>query len=186
MRRIASRPFLLWVMLLAAPAPAAEVTVSATRSGDVLQVDASADIETSLTRAWQVLTDYDHLAAFVPDLELSRVLSRERNSALVEQKGAARLLILSYSMDVQLAVTEYPQERVESRAVAGNFREMRNIYTLEVHQGRVLLRYSGRMVPDFFVPPLIGTYVLRRSVESMFRALVDEIERGQGERRSEQ
>jgi hypothetical protein len=58
---------------------------------------------------------------------------------------------------------------------------MQNTYTLEMRHGRVLMRYSGRMVPDFYVPPLIGTFVLRRSVESTFRALVDEIERVQGE-----
>jgi hypothetical protein len=56
---------------------------------------------------------------------------------------------------------------------------MECIYTLEAGQGRVLLRYTGRMVPDFYVPPLIGTLVLRHSVETSFRALVDEIERRQ-------
>jgi ribosome-associated toxin RatA of RatAB toxin-antitoxin module len=186
MHRIASRPLFLWIVLLAAAAQAAEVTVNAARSGDALQVEASAELEGSLTRAWQVLTDYDRLAAFVPDLQVSRVVSRERNSALVEQRGAARLLFFSYPMDVRLAITEYPRERVESRAVAGNFREMRSTYTLEMREGRVLLRYSGRMVPDFYVPPLIGTLVLRHNVESAFRALVDEIERGQGQPRGEQ
>ncbi|MGH8632843.1 MAG: SRPBCC family protein [Burkholderiales bacterium] len=181
MRRITSRSLFLWIMLLAAVAQAAEVTVSAVRSGEVFQVDASAELEASLSHAWQVLTNYDRLAAFVPDLQVSRVVSRERNSALVEQKGAARLLFFSYPMDLRLAVTEYPRERVESRAVAGNFREMQNTYTLEMRNGRVLLRYLGRMVPDFYVPPLIGTFVIRRSVESTFRALVDEIERVQGE-----
>jgi len=181
MHRFASHPLFLWIMLLAATAQAAEVTVNAARSGDVLQVEASAEFEGSLTRAWQVLTDYDRLAAFVPDLRVSRVVSRERNSALVEQRGAARLLFFSYPMDVRLAITEYPRERVESRAVAGNFREMQSTYTLEMREGRVLLRYSGRMVPDFYIPPLIGTLVLRHHVESAFRALVDEIERGQGD-----
>ncbi|HLF38518.1 MAG TPA: SRPBCC family protein [Burkholderiales bacterium] len=176
----ATRLFVLPLLLLLVPARAAEVTVNAARSGDALQVEASAELVGSLTRAWQVLTDYDRLAAFVPDLQVSRVVSRERNSALVEQKGAARLLFFSYPMDVRLAITEYPRERVESRAVAGNFREMRSTYTLEMREGRVLLRYSGRMVPDFYVPPLIGTLVLRHNVESAFRALVDEIELGPG------
>lgn len=76
-----------------------------------------------------------------------------------------------------VAVTEHPYERVESRAIAGNFREMRSADTLEQRQGRVLLRYTGRLVPDFFIPPLIGTLVLRRNVEERFRAMVEEIER---------
>jgi hypothetical protein len=84
-------------------------------------------------------------------------------------------------MDVRLAVTEYPYERVVSRSVSGNFREMQNAYTLEMRSGEVRLRYSGHMVPDFYVPPLIGTLALRHSVESTFRALVYEMERGPDE-----
>ena len=173
----ATRLFVLPLLLLLVPARAAEVTVNAARSGDALQVEASAELVGSLTRAWQVLTDYGRFAEFVPDLQVSRVLSRERNSVLVEQKGAARLLFWSYPMDVRLAVTEYPYERVESRSVSGNFREMQNAYTLGMRSGQVHLRYSGRMVPDFYVPPLIGTLALHNSVESTFRALVNEMER---------
>jgi len=162
-------------------APGAEVTVDATRHGDVLQVEASAEFEGSLARTWQVLTDYGRFAEFVPDLQVSRVISREGSNAVVEQKGEARLLFFSYPVDVRLAVTEFPHERIVSQAIAGNFREMRCTYTLEMREGRVLLRYSGRLVPDFYVPPLIGTLVLRSHVESTFRALVEEIERGHGD-----
>ena len=97
-----------------------ETSVDATRSGETFRVEASAEFEGSLTRAWQVLTDYGRFAEFVPDLQVSRVLCREHNSVLVEQKGAARLLFWSYPMDVRLAVTEHPYERVESRSVSGN------------------------------------------------------------------
>jgi hypothetical protein len=172
-----ARLFLLPLLALLVPAHAAEITVNTTRSGETLRVEASAEFEGSITRAWQVLTDYGRLAEFVPDLDESRVVSRERNSVVVEQKGAARLLFLSYPMDVRLAITEFPYERVESRSVAGNFREMRNTYKLEARGGQIHLSYSGRMVPDFYVPPLIGTLALQINVESTFRALVSEMER---------
>jgi len=172
-----ARSLLLPLLALLVPAHAAEVTVSTTRTGNALQVQASAEFEGSVARAWQVLTDYGRLTAFVPDLQVSRVVFRERNSALVEQKGAARLLFWSYPMEVRLLVTEYPFERVESRSISGNFREMQNTYTLAMQRGRVSLSYSGRMVPDFYVPPLIGTLALKHNVESTFRALVNEMER---------
>jgi len=169
----------LLLLIVAVSAPAADIVVRASRSGDVLQVEASAELEGSLENAWQVLTDYGRLAEFVPDLQVSRVISRDHNTVVVEQKGEARLLFFSYPIDVRLAITEKPREQVVSRAVAGNFREMQSTYALEARQGRVFLRYSGRLEPDFYVPPLIGTYLLRTNVESMFRALVDEIERQQ-------
>ena len=172
-----ARSILLSWFVLAVPAQAAEIVVHATRNGDALEVVAVAEFEGDIARTWQVLTDYDRIAEYVPTMEVSRVISRERNRAVVEQKGEARVLFFSYPINVRLAVTEHPRERVESRAIAGNFREMRNAYTLEQRQGRVLLRYTGHLVPDFFIPPLIGTLALRRNVEETFRALVEEIER---------
>lgn len=165
----------------AVAAPAAEIAVDVTRSGDTLHVQASAEIEGSVARTWQVLTDYDRLAEIIPDLRVSRIISRQGNLVQLEQKGETRLLFFSFPLDVRLAITEHPRERIVSHAVSGNFRDMRGAYTLEGRKGRVLLRYTGSMIPDFYVPPLIGTWALRHSVQASFRALVDEIERSQSE-----
>ena len=170
-------PRLLLVCLtgFAAAAQGSEVTVHVTRSGEMFHIEASAEFEGTVARTWQVLTDYGRLAEFVPDMQSSRVLSRDGHRAVVEQKGEARVLFFSFPIDVRLAVTEHPYERVVSRAVAGNFREMNNAYSLEAGPGRVQLRYRGTMVPDFYIPPLIGTLALRHNVEATFRALVSEI-----------
>ena len=179
MSPVASRLLLVCVTGFAGAAPGAEVAVHVTRNGDSFSVEASAEFEGTVTRTWQVLTDYGRLAQFVPDLQVSRVLSRQGNRAVVEQKGEARVLFFSYPIDVRLAITEHPNERIVSRAVAGNFREMRGAYSLEAGQGRIVLRYTGHLVPDFFVPPFIGTLALRHNVETTFRALVNEIVRQQ-------
>jgi ribosome-associated toxin RatA of RatAB toxin-antitoxin module len=166
----------LLLVCASAVATAADVSVQATRDGDAVEVEAVAEIPVSLARAWAVLTDYNRLSEFVPDLHESRVVSRQGTSAVVEQKGAARFLFLSYPIEVRLAVTEQPRRRIESRAVAGNFRELRSVYTLEPREGGVRLRYQGRLVPDFQLP-LFHTYVLKSNVEATFRAMVEEIER---------
>lgn len=158
---------------------AADVVVQATRDGDVLLIEATADFEGSVAQAWQVLTDYERLQDFIPNLRLSRVIERRKGVVTVEQKGDARLLIFSYPIEVRLAINEFPPAKVVSRAVGGNFRAMSSVYTLEGKQGKVRLHYSGRMTPDFFVPPLIGTWILRRHVYETFGALVDEIVRQQ-------
>ncbi len=176
MRPIA-RPFLLALLLSAAPAQAAEIVVEVKRSGDVFNVEAHAEFEGSIARAWQVLTDYGRYAEYIPALTHSRILSRKGREVEVEQKGEARMLFFTVPLDVRLAVSEQPYERVASRATAGSFREMRNVYVLEAREGRVLLRYTGRLVPDFHVPPVIGTLAMRHNVEAMFVALVEEMER---------
>jgi hypothetical protein len=110
-------------------------------------------------------------------MHVSRVLTREGSRVILEQKGEARLLFLAYPLEVRLAVVEFPHERIVARAVAGNFREMVGTYFVGMSGSRVILRYEGRMVPDFLVPPLIGTLVLQHNVQTQFAALVDEIAR---------
>jgi len=168
---------LLPALLLAEAAQAAEILVNASRHDGALYVEASAEIDADLLQTWRVLTDYDHLSAFIPGMHVSRVLAREGNNVVLEQKGEAWLLFLAFPLEVRLAVTEYPRRRIVARAVAGSFREMAGTYFLDQRDSHVVLRYQGRMVPDFLVPPLIGTLVLRRDVERQFAALVDEIER---------
>ena len=176
---ISPRSLVLLCLSVSLPAPAAEVVVQVTRNGDVLLIEAAAEFEGTLAQTWQVLTDYDRLAEFIPNLLLSRVVERGKGTITVEQKGEARLLIFSFPIEVRLAINEFPPGRVVSRAVAGNFREMSGVYTLDGQQGRVRLRYTGRMTPDFFVPPLVGTWILRNHVQETFAALVDEIVRRQ-------
>ena len=172
-----ARPFLIALLLAAAPAWPADIEVDVRRSGDVFTIVARAEFAGGVPVAWKVLTDYGRYPEFISDLTKSRILSRKGREVQVEQKGEARFLFRTYPLDVRLAVTEQPYERVSSRAVAGSFREMRNTYDLEGRDGRVLLRYSGRLVPDFYVPPVFGTLALRHNVEAMFVALVEEMER---------
>jgi len=179
MADIRSRALLGLCLLVSFHSPAAEVAVQVTRYGDALAIEASADFEGTIAQTWQVLTDYDRMHEFIPNLQVSRVIERGRGGITVEHKGEARLLILSYPIEVRLVINEFPPGRVVSRAVAGNFREMSGVYLLEAQQGRVRLRYSGRMTPDFFVPPFIGTWILRHHVQETFGALVDEIIRRQ-------
>jgi hypothetical protein len=179
MARALLRVLLALCLAAGGEACAADVVVAAQRDGDVLLIEASAEFEGTVAQTWQVLTDYDNLAKFVPNLTLSRVTARSVEGITVEQKGEARLLLFSFPIEVRLAISESPPTKVVSRAVAGNFREMSGMYLVDEHGGRIRLRYSGRMVPGFFVPPLIGTWVLRHNVETTFGALVDEIVRRQ-------
>ena len=99
----------------------------------------------------------------------------------MEQKGEARLLLFSYPIEVRLAITEFAAD--EGGVARGRRQfpgDVRRLYLDgRARAGCIRLRYSRRMVPDFFVPPLIGTWVLRHNVETTFGALVDEIVRRQ-------
>jgi carbon monoxide dehydrogenase subunit G len=154
-----------------------DLSVDVKRNGHSFAVRAAATVAAPVAMVWEVLTDYDHLARFIPGLSSSAVQLREANRVLVEQKGEARFLVFSYPIEVRLEVLESPSDSITSLGVGGNLKRMTGRYELRSGMGGVLLRYTGELEPDFELPPIIGTLAVRTMVEEQFAAMVAEIER---------
>lgn len=166
---------LMLVCALCRAAAAQEIRFDAQRNGEAITVTAAAEFQADRGVAWGVLSDYDHLAEFIPDMRSSRIVERNGNGLVVEQKGEFSFLFFRQPVEIRMAVTEVPLQRVVSRAVAGNLKEMQGRYELEENGAGLSFRYSGRFVFDFRLPPVIGMALLRRSMERQFRAMVAEI-----------
>jgi ribosome-associated toxin RatA of RatAB toxin-antitoxin module len=154
-----------------------QIKVEARRDGDAVLIEAVARVTADGATAWEVLTAYDRYAQFIPDLTISRVLARAGDTAIVEQKGELGFFLFHFPMEVTFSVSEHPPNAINSRAISGTFRELTGAYVL-VEEGEVLrLNYSGRLVPNFRLPPLIGTAAVRSAIQKQFGALVKEIQR---------
>jgi len=161
----------------AAACAADDLWVDVDRHGGRFEVRAEATVLAPMATVWQVLTDYDNLARFIPGLSRSAVQARTANRVVVEQKGEARFLVFSYPIEVRLEVLESPTESISSRAIEGNLKGMHGRYELRSAAGAIQLRYSGELEPGFELPPIIGTLAVRTMVEAQFGAMVAEIER---------
>lgn len=160
-----------------------QVEIETNGQGDDITVTASAEMLVDARTAWDVITDYDHLAEFIPYMRSSRVVRRDADRVVIEQTGVFGFLFYRQPVQAQLAVVESPPRRVMAHAVGGNLREMEGRYTLEkLPAGTVRLSYSARLVPDFAVPPVIGKAVVRTVLANQFSAMVKEIERRDAER----
>lgn len=72
---------------------------------------------------WEVLTDYDNLHKFIPNLEHSRLLWRREDQVGVEQVGTQMFCGLRFSARVTLQLSEERQEgRLPFRMIQGDFR----------------------------------------------------------------
>jgi ribosome-associated toxin RatA of RatAB toxin-antitoxin module len=72
---------------------------------------------------WSVLTDYDDLHRFIPNLDSSRQLWRRGSRVAVEQVGVQMFCGLRFSARVQLELTEdRPAGRLAFRLLEGDFR----------------------------------------------------------------
>lgn len=162
---------------LSATAAQPEVVVETRHDGDAYVVTAHAQVDIDATTAWQVVTGYDRYATFVPGLNVSRTLERDRGHAIVEQRGEFRFMGLRVPLEVKYAVTEHAPHSVESRAIAGSFREATGRYELESKANGTRISYSGRLVPGFLVPTFLGISAIRTATARQFAAMVEELER---------
>ena len=166
-------------LLLALPleASAARIELEVTRRDDTFDVRARAEIDADPIAAWGVLTDYDRLAEFIPGMQESKVVARTGSTVIVDQRGDATLLFLTFPMRARLEIQEHPFESVVSNAVSGNFKDLHGEYHLKVSGTGMVLNFSAIFTPDFSFPPLLGTLIVRSAAQRRFAAMVAEIEK---------
>lgn len=86
----------------------------------------------SQEQLWRVLTDYESLHHFIPNLQNSRLLSRCGNDVRLEQVGRQRFCCLDFTARVELSLHEQPQEgRLLFAMAAGDFRRFEGSWHLE-------------------------------------------------------
>jgi ribosome-associated toxin RatA of RatAB toxin-antitoxin module len=159
--------------------PAPEVAVKRVEAaGDqMFEVEASGTVKASPATVWKVLTDYESMPDFVPDLTRNKVMSRTGNRAVIEQAGVARFLFLSRPIHLVVLAAEEPISAIDITLVTGDMK----VYTCRwemtaLPDGGTRIAYSGKMVPKFYVPGMLGSNIIRRDIERMMKAVLERLE----------
>lgn len=155
-----------------------EVTVSAARASDgkAIRVEVALVLPIKQDVVWEVLNDYENMPRFVPDILATRLISAGPARKRVEIKGVARLLVLEYPTSTTLDVV-YPRDgSIAINSVAGNL-AVHGV--VRVHRDGPYTRvdYQVRLTPDFWLPPLIGDFLISRQIKRQFEGMVAEMHR---------
>lgn len=155
------------------PPPVVEVT----RDGDVFTLHIVMPVAADAATAWAVLTDYDHLKDFIPDMRASRAVREAGRPPRLEQDGCGEVLFFTHCISVAFELEEAPPARLGFHAVAGDMRHMQGAWAIRPTPDGVELAYDAEMEPDFWVPPLIGGVLVRRNVLAGIKGMAGEMAR---------
>jgi carbon monoxide dehydrogenase subunit G len=171
-------------------APAVDVRVervAGTEGGKVYRIGASGAVAATPAAAWRTLTDYAHLADFVPGLTRARVVSRDGDTVIVEQQGTASFLIFSQPIRLVVRVHEQMREQMREQApsridiglVEGDMKVYRASWELVPQPGGTGTKvvYYAAIEPQFYVPAMIGTTLVRKDIARMMAAVLSRMER---------
>ncbi len=174
--------FIVVACTLGSPVLAASsVSVKVTSLGkNQFHLWVEADTKAPPERVWNVLTDYNHHAQFMPYIVKSQVVKEFSDSRVVEQEGRIRVLLKSYTIRVRQRVWEAPKIRVHFQAVDGDFHKLEGTWVLSpLANGPTKIRCGFIMEPRRWVPAWAVRFVARVYLTRMVSNLLDKIERGQ-------
>lgn len=130
-------------------------------------------------QVWKILTDYDQMHMFVPDMVSSKVLSRDAGGVVVAQEGRVRFFFFSKTVHLVLRVTELPFSRIDIALMSGDMKQYASHWELfPMTQDGVTgtrISYTGKLEPDFFAPSLFGSAMVESSVRKMVEAMMLEM-----------
>jgi ribosome-associated toxin RatA of RatAB toxin-antitoxin module len=164
---------LLMASTVAATAPTCETVV---READgVYSVTTTFVVTQPAAVAAAVLTDYDHIARFMPDVQVSRVVERSERRAVVQQEAVARFMLFSRRIYLMLEVEEEPGVIRFRDRDRRSFERYEGSWRIVEKEGQVTIAYELNARPTFDVPEFLLKRLLKRDAQQMIVRLQSEM-----------
>ncbi|CAN6874233.1 unnamed protein product [Brassica oleracea] len=148
---------------------------------------ASITVKAPVCEVWKVLTAYESLPEIVPNLAISKILSRENNKLRILQEGCKGLLYMVLHARAVLDLHETREQEIRFEQVEGDFDSLEGKWIFEqLGNHHTLLKYTveSKMRRDTFLSEAIMEEVIYEDLPSNLCAIRDYIEK-RGEKSSE-
>jgi ribosome-associated toxin RatA of RatAB toxin-antitoxin module len=175
---------LVTLLLLACALPAAALELTVTQvagmdGGKVYQIASNGTVAAAPDAVWRILTDYEHMSDYVPNLKSARVVSRDGDKVVIEQLGAAKFLFFSHAIRLVVQVHEQAPNRFDVTLVDGDMKVYRCTWELvPLPDGGTRLLYTAAIAPKFYVPGMLEASLVRKDVTAMMAAVLTRLDRG--------
>ncbi|KAK3145542.1 hypothetical protein QOZ80_3BG0254230 [Eleusine coracana subsp. coracana] len=147
-------------------------------------VFASITVKAPVREVWNVLTAYENLPEFVPNLAISRIVLRDNNKVRIMQEGCKGLLYMVLHARVVMDLREKHEQEISFEQVEGDFYSFRGKWRLEqLGDQHTLLKYmvETKMHKDTFLSESILEEVIYEDLPSNLCAIRDYIEKAGAE-----
>ena len=142
----------------------------------VFTIAARFTVSASPAIAMAVLTDYDNIPRFLPNVRTSRLLERTDSQALVEQEAVARFMFFSTRIHLVLGIEETASTVRFVDRCGKSFSRYGGVWTLtSSSDNRVEVRYELTAKPTFDAPAFLIRRLMQRDASDQIRRLRNEM-----------
>jgi ribosome-associated toxin RatA of RatAB toxin-antitoxin module len=145
--------------------------IAVTEAAGLFNVTASFAVTESPDDVVAVLTDYERIPHYMPDMELSRVIERTSSGAVVEQQAVSKFMMFSKRIHLVLDIHEGPSVIRFRDRCRRSFAAYEGSWIISQHDSLTVVDYQLSAKPSFEVP----AFVLKRLLKRDAGQLVDRI-----------
>ena len=164
------RRFLLCLLLLCGGADAVELrNVDVDRKDGRYFLVSKVWFDVDLVPLYEVFLDYDLSTKFSSFIVESRNLEPDESGQrgfYIRNEGCVLLFCKSFERKGYVEHERYTFIRSTADAEASDFHASLESWTFEAEGEGTVVEYHFEFEPKFWIPPLIGPYVLRRKLET--------------------
>jgi len=154
-----------------------DIVVHARKDGATITVEVDCPVNAPRAVVWDVLTDYDHMAKFISNLEVSAVRMRMGDRLQVHQKGKASRGPLTFPFESVREIEFVPQTEIRSRMVSGDTMPASFTTRIETAGNQLHIVHTGTYTPSIWVPPVVGPALIEMETRRQYGEIRDEIVR---------
>jgi hypothetical protein len=146
------------------------VTNDVTQDGGRYHVSFDVRLAAAPDRLKRYLTDYANYASYFDSIRDSTVLAgTPEMSQRVRLRLRACVLFFCRTVTFVKDITELADGEILAHIepALSDFQEATERWRISAIDGHTRLQYRAALVPDFFVPPLIGPWLLKRQIRAV-------------------
>jgi uncharacterized protein YndB with AHSA1/START domain len=175
-----SATYLVFSLLVSVPVEAASILrTESLHTGDHYTLSVEVVLDAPREKIWRLMTDYDHLPQLSPVIVDSEVLKKEGANrqrmrftfhpcVLIFCKTIKNVVDIELQPPSDIVVTVDP--------ALSDFRYAVEHWQMYAEGNKTRIQYSAEMVPNFFVPPVIGPWVIKTFLEREVRNTTIKVE----------
>jgi hypothetical protein len=184
-RKLVNRRRLAWslvaALMLAFPChgagDSAIRSINVARDGETYVTDAVMFAPVPVQVAWDVLTDFEHMPGWVPNLRESKVLKIENNTVTLQQSGVAKFGAASFPYVTERQLEMNKPLAIRSTQLKGSLRRVDSLMKLESEGNGTRLTYHLEIVPNLLAGTVMSKSFFEHEIPEQFGAIIGEMTR---------
>jgi carbon monoxide dehydrogenase subunit G len=148
-----------------------DITVNVERDGNAFVVSTELTVAANVDEVWAVLTDFDHMAQIISNVDASHIANRDGNTFEVIQKSHASAGLLRVSLDSVRQVELSPKQEIRSHLLKGDLKSSDFTTRIAEEGGVIKITVHGKFVAG----GLSASAITLESVESQTRRQYQEL-----------